>query len=672
MTDSGARVASSWALPMKRRDLCLSLAGSTLSALAGCQPPSPEAPAAPLACERPAAGEDFDYIVIGSGAGGGPLAARLALAGYRVLLLEAGGDPEAATRDIPALHARSVEEPEMSWDFFVRTYEDDVRQRRNPRFVQKEGGVLYPRAATLGGCTAHNAMIAIVPHDRDWDDLAALVDDPSFEASNMRGYFERLERCAYAPRSGAESARHGFDGWLSTEVADPSLVTGDPDLMATIDGALEEAARGDEFALANALGMALDPSRALWDPNDARVQREGGEGMFFIPMHTHNGARTGARERVLSVSQACEKNLTIELHALVTRIVFDGLRAVAVEFEKGRYLYEASTVRRDSSTHSGALERVRARREIIVSAGVFNSPQILMLSGLGPRQHLEEHGIEVLVDLPGVGQNLQDRYEVSVVAELASDLAALDGASFRDPQAPNAPANDRALVEWLRHRTGPYTANGILGAIARRSRPEEPSPDLFMFGVIGRFAGYYPGFSDDLLADKRHLSWAVLKAHTNNTAGSVTLASANPRERPRIDFRYFDEGSPGWERDLDAVVDGLIAARRMMGWLGSSVVREVLPGPEVGTREELARFVRDHAWGHHAACTNKMGAASDPMAVVDSQFRVRGVDGLRVVDASVFPKLPGFFPVVAVMMLAEKAADAILDETDTLARPSSH
>jgi choline dehydrogenase len=151
-----------------------------------------------------------------------------------------------------------------------------------------------------------------------------------------------------------------------------------------------------------------------------------------------------------------------------------------------------------------------------------------------------------------------------------------------------------------------------------------------------------------------------LKAHTQNTAGSVSLRSNDPRDVPDINFRYFNEGNDAQGRDMDAVVDGIEFVRKMNARVGSDIAREVLPGPQADTREKLATFARDEAWGHHASCTNKLGPDTDAMAVVDGRFRVRGVKRLRVVDASIFPAIPGFFIVTPVYMISEKATDVIL------------
>jgi choline dehydrogenase len=614
----------------------------------------------------------YDYVVVGSGAGGGPVAANLAEAGHRVLLLEAGLAPEDDDYRVPAFHGRASEHPEMSWPFYVRHFDDQAQQERDEKYRERLGGVMYPRSGTLGGCTAHNAMITIYPHDADWDAIAAETGDSSWRAREMRRWFERLEACGYKERPRmlprdprlarllaalpfvsdryVNRSRHGFDGWLHTTLADPKLAVADPQLR-------ELLFRAFSSTLGHFLGRPLrpweGPSQSV-DPNDWRV-RNTGEGLWQLPIAVRQGLRNGSRERIRDVERRFPELLHVRTGALVTRVLFDDVGATATGVE---YLPQPHAYRADPTPASGEVEpvRVAARREVILAGGAFNTPQLLKLSGIGPREELERFGIRCRVDLPGVGENLQDRYEVGVVSRMRRRFTLLEGLAFRAPEPGAEP--DPGYRDWLERR-GVYTTNGALLGLVSRSRPELASPDLFVFGLPAHFTGYYPGYSAVLAQQSDVFTWAVLKAHTVNRAGSVLLRSADPRDTPDIRFRYFDEGDDTAGEDLDAVVTGIEIARDVMAELGDDVAEELLPGADVNTRDELRAFVRDKAWGHHASCTCAIGPRKRG-GVLDGAFRVHGTRGLRVVDASVFPRIPGFFIVTAVYMAAEKASAAIL------------
>lgn len=622
--------------------------------------------------------ERYDYIIIGSGAGGGPLAANLAAGGHRVLVLEAGGAEEPFTAQVPGFHALSTEEPDLRWDFFVRHYEDDEQQRRDTKFTAERDGVLYPRAGTLGGCTVHNAMLTVYPHDRDWDFIAELMDDDSFNSEEMRMHFERIEGCRYLRRPWKRperralarlsqlplvnrlfdnASRHGFDGWLCTTLANPTLALRDQQLVDVVLSAARKT-------LVSRLGRGLAPiedlrlgdPRSHVDPNDWRV-RGAREGLWLAPLAVRQGGRVSTRDVLLAARRLHGDRLEFRTGALATRVLLEGTRAVGVEYMSGRHLYRADP---QADANGGPPERhqVYADREVILAAGAFNTPQLLKLSGIGPREELEAHGIDVALDLPGVGENLQDRYEVGVVYKMRGDFPLLKDATFEAPE-PGGPV-DPAFEDWRAGR-GVYTSNGVVVGIIHKSSRAAPDPDLFIFGLPARFEGYYPGYASGLTSDKRHFTWAILKAHTRNRGGTVRLRSADPRDVPDINFRYFDEGTPGGDDDLEAMADGIEFVRELMAGSQEYMSEEVLPGADLRDREALKGFVRDQAWGHHASCTCAMGPATDRMAVVDSDFRVHGTEGLRIVDASVFPRIPGFFIVTSVYMISEKASQAILD-----------
>ena len=775
----------------------------------------------------------FDYIIVGSGAGGGPLAARLTYAGKKVLVIEAGPDP-AKTRSVaypeaevgevtqvPGYYGAASEDAEMSWMFSVRHYKDTERQKLDAKYNQRpidpndpsqpldpkyldvhsakdKRGIFYPRSSGIGGCTAHHAMITIAPNDKEWDYIAELTGDNSWRSGPMRGYFAKFENCQYLaaydqffkkllgfvykayrwfvlffdPRAILDKGGHGFKGWAPTNLIDPFLVStiaeeDRPFFNVIVQSAL--AVLHGNNRLISFIKHALLRAQVVQaiDFNDINTRRASPEGVFLIPIGIQGtaaggddkgepgkGRRFGVREFLLSAQRHYPDRLVIRSGAHVTRVLFEkgktdeAPRAIGVECAVASHLYEASPIQKRAPSERVCYFAKQSRGEVILCGGAFNTPQLLMLSGIGPAAHLQENGINNLfgvrpaastsdgmayeaepledvdlIDLPGVGANLQDRYEVTVVSELNKELATLKKISF----LPGDP-NDDGRTQWFKNRTGLYATNGGTLAVIRRSalakEAGERDPDLFTFGAPAAFRGYYWNWSRELFkatlgADKEEhkiWSWVILKAYTSNHDGTVRLRSANPFAMPEICFDAFNEkaaadapliaakisaleaaGQPvpaaleeekrendarleHSKRDLAALVDAVAFMRKVNARNRNQFVREIQPGlglPDYSA--EMEEWCRTQAWGHHASCTCRIGSdrwrpdpvrLEDKTAVIDSKFQVHGVKNLRIVDASIFPKIPGYFILAPIFMVSEKAADTLLEDATTDVYPA--
>lgn len=667
--------------------------------------------------------KEYEYIIVGSGPGGAPLAANLAIAGHSVLLIDAGGDyGHLRESESPALANPSSERNEVSWGFFTHHYANQTQALKDRKLTWltpdgkyysgqnvPEGstilGNFYPRYGGLGGCAEHNALVALLASKNDWDTIKNVTGDKSWDNSAMRKYLKKVEKVEY-PLPNPNDPSHGFDGYISMAVNPAGIPAQDIKLMSVFAGAAK-AFGVDNTAVTTAINNAVSYAHEnsidyetgllplnltqpmqdamaemlVWDINNDDPDRDTKRAFARLPQHMDatQYRRSTPRDYVYNVATATNPDgsrkykLDVALNTLATKVVFDTKgrkpKAVGVDYLYGQSLYRADP-RASKTANGGEPGTVKATKEVIVAGGAFNSPQLLKLSGVGPKDELKKFKIPVVLDLPGVGENLQDRLETSVNAEfptnftriLACYYLAADGdpcwSQYVDPNNKGA-------------EKGTYASNGVvMGSFFTTEYSDDGEHDVWIGGFPALFNGFFPGYSSNAATptNKNYWSWLVLKAHTRNRAGTVKLASTNPRDTPIITFHNTYEGMPKdlADKDVGALREGMRMALSFFENIpavdGAATV--FWPPKEVtDSDEKLDEWITEEAWGHHASCSNKIGGDNDPMAVLDSKFRVRGIDSLRVVDASAFPRIPGVFPVLPIMMMSEKATEDILGKS---------
>ncbi|MGY2001629.1 GMC family oxidoreductase [Blastococcus sp. SYSU DS1024] len=521
--------------------------------------------------------EEFDVVVVGAGSAGSAVAGRLSEdPTLRVLVLEAGGADDVLEVKIPA-GLYKVWRTRHDWN-----YTTDGQPGLGGRKL------FWPRGKLLGGSSSINAMIYIRGARADYDEWAELTGDPSWSYEQVLPLFRRMEDNA----RGADPW-HGVGGPLRVE----DLRSPHPWTTAVVEAAV-------------ASGYPRNP-----DFNGATQE---GVGQYQVTQK--RGRRWSAADAYLRPA-AGRANLTVRTGALTTRVLVEDGRATGVEYRCG-----------------GRLHTVRATREVVLSGGAVNSPQLLMLSGIGPADHLREVGVDVVHDLPGVGAGLQDHPLVPVIWNVRS------GRSLRLAETP---VN---LAKWKAAGRGPLTSNLAEAGLFTRSNPELAEPDLQMHFLPVKF---WKQAEVDPDAEAFTSAVVLVRVHSR---GSVRLRSADPTWAPAIDAGYLTD-----ERDLDALVSGVEKAREIAtaAPLASVLAEEWSPGGTVHGREALRQKVRDTLESlYHPVSSCRMG--TDPLAVVDPQLRVRGIEGLRVVDASVMPTLVRGNTNAPTIMIAERAADLIL------------
>lgn len=524
---------------------------------------------------------EFDFVIVGGGVAGCILANRLSAdPANRVLLLEAG--PKGRS---PLIAAPGGLLPIMMSGSYAWPYMSAPQRHLDDR-------VLYlPRGKVLGGGSAINGMTYDRGFHSDYDRWAQ-EGNRGWSFAEVLPYFRRLEN--YLP---AQNEWHGRGG--------PIQVT--------------RAGQDHPFAKAFIAAGAQAGYPVTDDLNGA-----GRDGFGAVDLTVGRGRRSSAASAYLRPARG-RANLKILTSAKTQRITFEGRSARGVVFEHNRKQALAT-----------------ARREVILSAGAINSPQLLMLSGVGPPDHLREHGIGVILDLPGVGQGLQDHLAAHVKYRSTKPWSML---RFLNPWHGAV-----AMAQYLAFRSGPLADPGMSVACAVRSDPALDEPDVKMLLVSALF-----GHNGRQMVPM-HGFYAHINVARPEARGSVSLASADPDAPPVIDQNY-----NGTENDRRVMREGVRIARRIFAQQAFDEFRgeELAPGPGVQSDTEIDAYIRQNAEAdYHSTSTLRMG--SGPMGVVDAELRLRGMDRLRVVDASIMPHLPGGNTAIPVAMIAEKAADMIL------------
>ncbi len=600
--------------------------------------------------------EEFDFVFVGGGVGGGTAAADLARRGYKVLILDAGDAKHDITEKVPGYHFLAAERKESSANYKL---EQELNLPEGEKQTKQDD---YPRHWN----SQANANFLVRPHESDLNYIAEITGDDSWRPKEFNKYFERMTDVQYrkayklAHRIGkalgikklqnlgglgfGENIEKG-EGFLKVSRPLPKDGLKDPKLLKIIASAIKAAAK--EGTLGERLKAVLHEA----DPNDLAM---GKQSMFTVlPTSVdEHGRRSSAQDYVDRVQDIFPDNLTVRTGAVGWYTIFDeNKNAVGVKYLEGNHLHQAD--RMYDPEAKGTPKVVRAKYGVVSASGAMQTPAFLQHSGIGDAQKLEALGIPVVADRKGVGQGGQDRVEAAVIGELMEEFGFLKDATFTADAK-----TDPLLRQWhIEGKDAVLASNGHVGAILMKSDPSLPEPDLAIFILGGHFENFDEGFSKKATQYKDRLSIIVLKAHTKSATGTVEITSPDPTERPKITIKKF-EGEAGLA-DLKGLVAGMKVGRKILEGLGKLLKREIAPGPNVKTDAELAADGQKRNFGHHFSSTAQMGHADDPMAVVDSKFAVIGVSNLFVVDQSIWPKLQGLFPVVGNMMAALKAADAL-------------
>ena len=551
--------------------------------------------------------ERFDVIVVGGGSAGSALGARLSEdPDVRVLVLEAG---RPDWRFDVFIHMPAALAFPIGSRFYDWKYESEPEPFMNGRRIY------HARGKVLGGSSSINGQIFQRGNPLDFERWAADPGMETWDYAHCLPYFKRMETClAAAP----DDPFRGHDGPLVLERGPAT----NP-LFTSFFESVQQA------------GYTLT--------DDVNGYRQ--EGFAAFDRNIHRGRRLSAARAYLHPAMG-RQNLTVRTRAFVSRLLFDGRRAIGVEVARG------SGVLGRSGGAAGGVERILAD-EVVLSGGSINSPQLLLLSGVGPAADLRAHGIDVVADLPGVGSHLQDHLEVYIQHRSLKPVS-------MQPSATQKWRRPFIGAQWLFLRSGPGATNQFEGGGFVRSNDEVEYPNL-MFHFLPLAIRY-----DGTAGAPGHGYQVHVGPMYSDARGSVTLKSTDPREHPALRFNYL-----ATEQDRREWVEAIRVARRLLDQPAMAEYNggETSPGPGVATDEEILAWVaRDAETALHPSCTARMGIDAD--SVTDPlTLRVHGVDGLRVVDASVMPYITNGNIYAPVMMIAEKAADLIRGRTPLPAEP---
>lgn len=527
----------------------------------------------------------YDFIIVGAGTAGCVLAHRLSEDGrFTVLLLENGGDDRTWILQMPA-GLRSAFKPTSKYNYWFKT---TPQKHLNGREIDQ------PRGKALGGSSSINGMTFLRGNPQDYDDWATREGCDGWSFADCLPYFKKFER-----RQGPADDFRNDAGVVGVQTQGE---------LNPLNAAFLEACQQAGHALTE-------------DVNGYRQ-----EGASRFEMSVTGGYRNSSARAYLH-SQPKRANLDVVTGAQVLRVLTQGNRAFGVEYARGNKVV-----------------RVAAEREVIMAAGVFGTPQILMLSGIGPEDHLRQHGIRTVLNAPMLGENLQDHIEAHVQVETDKPV------SLNKYLKPHLML--WAGIQWFGWKGGVAAVNQCHVGAFLRTGPEVTHPNVqFHFFPVFFGANWIPNPSKN----GYRLGAGTMRPESR---GTLRLRSANPTDAPLIDPNYL-----ATDRDRVEMRDGLKMAREVLSQPAFRDYhrREDLPGVKVQTDAQLDEFIRkDASSAYHPCGTARMGADGDPRAVVGLDLKLRGIDGLRIVDASVIPAVPSANINACVFMIAEKAADLIL------------